>query len=339
MVPNGQAQEEKAMEQVNLGRSGLKVSRLCLGTMTFGREADEEMSFAMMDRFIELGGTFIDTADAYSTGGSEEVVGRWMKQRGCRDNVVLATKVYSPMGPGPNDGGLSRLHIQQAVEASLRRLQTDVIDLYQIHRWDFDTPVDETMEALNDLVRQGKVRYIGCSNLAAWQLSKYLHVSHMAHWSRFISLQPIYNAISRSIESELLPLCEEQGLGVITYNPLAGGMLTGKYRRGQELPENSRLKELAAYHQRYYTDQALDLVEAFVAAAQERGVTPAQLALAWVLAEPRVTCPIIGARNLDQMNDTIQGLDITLTPEERQAIPSVPPGRWVGIDPVYDRRG
>lgn len=326
------------MEQVNLGRSGLKVSRLCLGTMTFGREADEEMSFAMMDRFVELGGTFIDTADAYSTGGSEEVVGRWMKARGCRDDVVLATKVYSPMGPGPNDGGLSRLHIQRAVEASLRRLQTDVIDLYQIHRWDFDTPVDETLETLNDLMRQGKVRYIGCSNLAAWQLSKYLHVAHMAHWSRFISLQPIYNAINRSIESELLPLCEEQGLGVISYNPLAGGMLTGKYRRGQELPEHSRLKELAMYHKRYYNDQALDIVEAFVAAAQERGVTPAQLALAWVLGEPRVTCPIIGARNLEQMNDTIQGLDIALTPEEREAIPSVPAGRWVGIDPVYDRQ-
>jgi len=193
------------------------------------------------------------------------------------------------------------------------------------------------METLNDLVRQGKVRYIGCSNLAAWQLSKYLHLAHTAHWSRFISIQPIYNALNRSIEAELLPLCEEQGLGVITYNPLAGGMLTGKYRRGQELPERSRLRELATYHQRYYTGQALEIVEAFVAAAKKRGVTAAQLALAWVLAEPRVTCPILGARNLEQMNDTIRGLDIKLTPEERAAIPAVLPGRWVGVDPVYDR--
>jgi aryl-alcohol dehydrogenase-like predicted oxidoreductase len=338
MALNERIEEENAMEQVHLGRSGLKVSRLCLGTMTFGREADEEASFAMMDRFIDLGGTFVDTADAYSLGGSEEIVGRWMKERRCRDRIVLATKVYSPMGPGPNDGGLSRLHIQQAVEASLRRLQTDVIDLYQIHRWDFATPAEETLEALNDLVRQGKVRYIGCSNLAAWQLSKYLHLSHMAHWSRFISVQPIYNAINRSIESEVLPLCEEQGLGVISYNPLAGGMLTGKYRRGQELPVNARLKELEVYYQRYHTEQALDIVEAFVAAAQERGVTPAQLALAWVLAEPRVTCPIIGARNLEQLNDTVQGLGIALTPEEREAIPAVAPGRWVGVDPVYDRQ-
>ena len=186
---------------------------MCLGTMTFGREADETMSFKLMDRYVELGGNFLDTADAYTTGVSEEIVGRWLKARGARNRIVLATKVYGTMGPGPNDGGLSRLHIQQAIEASMKRLQTDVIDLYQIHRWDANAPLEETLEALNDLVRQGKVRYIGCSNLAAWQLSRFLHTADIHLWSRFVSLQPIYNALNRSIESELLPLCEAEGLG------------------------------------------------------------------------------------------------------------------------------
>jgi aryl-alcohol dehydrogenase-like predicted oxidoreductase len=331
------------MEYTRLGRAGLKVSQVCLGTMTYGREADEAMSFKLMDRFVELGGNFIDTADAYSSGGSEEVVGRWLKQRNNRDKIVLATKVFGVMGPGPNDGGLSRLHIQRGVEASLKRLQTDVIDLYQIHRWDPDAPIGETCEVLNDLVRQGKVRYLGCSNLAAWQLLKYLHVSEQHHWSRFVCLQPIYNALSRGIESELLPLCQDQGLGVITYNPLAGGMLTGKYKRGEAMPTGARLEAFRIYYERYYSDTALDVVEAFGAAAAQRGVTPAQLALAWVLAEPRVTAPIVGARNLEQLNDTLGGLSggtapaIALTPEERAAIPAVLPGRWVGKDPVYDR--
>jgi len=305
--------------------------------MTFGREADEPTSFQLMDRFVDLGGNFIDTADIYSAGASEEIVGRWLKKRGMRDKIILATKVYGVTGPGPNDGGLSRLHIQQAVEASLKRLQTDVIDLYQIHRWDPSTPIEETLETLNDLVRQGKVRYLGCSNLAAWQLCKFLQASKENHWSKFISIQPIYNALNRSIESELLPLCAREGLGVITYNPLAGGMLTGKYKRGGAMPSGARLEAFKNYYQRYYTEEALDLVEAFVQAAQERQITPAQLALAWVLAEPRVTCPIIGARNLEQFEDTIQGLQIELSPEERQQIPAVLPGRWVGRDPVYDR--
>ena len=325
------------MDWVRLGRSGLKVSRICLGTMTFGREADEETSFKLMDRYVELGGNFIDTADMYSVGGSEETVGRWMRQRGIRDDIVLATKVYGAMGPKPNDGGLSRLHVQRAVEASLRRLQTDVIDLYQIHRWDPEAPVEETLGALNDLVRQGKVRYIGCSNLAAWQLSKYLHLADRHHWPRFVSIQPVYNALNRSIESELLPLCQEEGLGVITYNPLAGGMLTGKYRRREELPSGTRLAAFKNYYDRYFTDEALAIVERFVEMAKQRGVTPAQLALAWVLGEPQVTCPIVGARSLEQFNDTIEAGNMTLRKEERAAIPAVLSGRWVGRDPVYDR--
>jgi len=305
--------------------------------MTFGREADEETSFKIMDRYIDLGGNFLDTADAYSTGGAEEIVGRWLKQRDARDKVVLATKIYGVMGPGPNDGGLSRLHIHRAVDASLKRLQTDVIDLYQIHRWDPDTPVEETLEALNDLVRWGKVRYIGCSNLTGWQLCKYLHLADEHLWSRFISIQPIYNALNRSIENEILPLCEEEGLGVITYNPLAGGMLTGKYKRDEAMPTGARLEAFGSYYERYYTDQAMDIVEAFVQAAKDRGITAARLALAWVLGERRVTCPIVGARNLEQLDDTLGGLDISLTPEERGSIPAIPSGRWVGNDPVYDR--
>ena len=315
----------------------MKVSRICLGTMTFGREADEKTSFRIMDRYVELGGNFFDTADVYSTGKSEEVVGRWLKQRGARDDIVLATKVYGAMGKGPNDKGLSRLHILRAVEASLKRLQTDVIDLYQIHRWDPEATPEETLEALNDLVREGKVHYIGCSNLAAWQLSKYLHIADRRLWTRFISIQPVYNALNRSIENELLPLCQEEGLGVITYNPLAGGMLTGKYRRGEKLPKGVRLETFPMYHNRYFTDEALDIMERFVAAAKQKSVTSAQLALAWILGEPRVTCPIVGARNLEQFNDTLGALKITLSPEERAAIPSVLPGRWIGKDPVYER--
>jgi|YNPNPStandDraft_1061719.scaffolds.fasta_scaffold14482_2 aryl-alcohol dehydrogenase-like predicted oxidoreductase len=325
------------MEYVRLGQSGIKVSRICLGTMTFGREADEETSFRIMDRYLELGGNFLDTADAYSGGVTESLVGRWIEKRGVRDQIILATKVYGTMGPGPNDGGLSRYHIQHAVEASLKRLRTDVIDLYQIHRWDPETPIEETLEALNDVVRQGKVRYLGCSNLAAWHLAKYLHSAEKHLWSRFISLQPIYNALNRSIELELLPLCAAEGLGVITYNPLAGGMLTGKYKRGEPMPSGARLEAFGFYYERYYTEEALTIVEHFLQAAQERGVTPAQLALAWVLAEPRVTCPIVGARNLEQFNDTMGGLAIRLTPEERAKIPAVLPGRWVGRDPVYER--
>jgi len=324
------------MQYVRLGRSGLKVASVCLGTLTFGREANEETSFKLMDRYLELGGNFLDTADGYSAGASETIIGRWIKDRGVRDSIVLATKVYWRMGPGPNDEGLSRLHIQQAVEASLKRLQTDVIDLYQVHQWDPDAPVEETMETLNDLVRQGKVRYVGCSNLAAWQLCKFLQASERNHWSRFVSIQPAYSVINRAIEAEILPLCEDKGLGVITYNPLAGGMLTGKYKRSGALPAGARFDRFEVYRRRYYTDQTFDIVERFVAAARQRGVTPAQLALAWVMAEPRVTCPIVGARNLEQLNDTLGGIAITLSPEERAELPAVLPGRWVGSDPVYD---
>jgi aryl-alcohol dehydrogenase-like predicted oxidoreductase len=325
------------MKVVQLGKSGLRVSQVCLGTMTFGREADEASAFAIMDYFVEQGGTFLDTANAYSTGATESVVGRWLKARRNRDSLVLATKVFGQMGSGPNDAGLSRIHIHRAVDASLLRLQTDVIDLYQIHRWDPAVPIEETIDALDDLVRQGKVRYIGCSNVRAYQLQYCLDHARAHARSSFISLQPAYNALNRAIEAELLPLCAEQGIGVMSYNPLAGGMLTGKYRKDEPLPKGARLEAFQFYHDRYYTEQALDIVGRFLQEASRRGVSPAQLALAWVLAEPRISSPILGARSLEQITDSLKGAEINLTAEERAAIPAVPIAHWVGEDPVYGR--
>ncbi|MAG13661.1 MAG: aldo/keto reductase [Spirochaetales bacterium] len=325
------------MEYKRLGKAGMKVSPVCLGTMTFGREADEKTSFAIMDYFVERGYNFLDTANAYSNGGSEIVVGKWIAERKNRNSVVLATKVYGDMGSGPNEGGLSRLHIQLAVEDSLRRLQTDVIDLYQIHRWDPDVPPEETLAALEDLVRQGKVRYVACSNLNGWQLAQYLYLSDLHNFTRFVSIQPVYNALNRGIELEILPLCEDQGLGVIAYNPLGGGVLTGKYKRGAELPAASRLDDNESYRVRYLHDTMFDIVEAFVDAAEKLGATPAQLALAWVMAEPRITAPILGARNMEQIKDSLAGAELILSEEQRKEIPAIPSGRWVGVDPVYDR--
>ena len=325
------------MKTVNLGRSGLCVSEVCLGTMTFAREADEKESFAIADYFVEQGGYFVDTANVYSAGASEECVGRWIKERGNRDRVVLATKVYGEMGPHPNESGLSRIHIMREVENSLRRLQTDVIDLYQIHRWDPGAPLEETVRALDDLVRQGKVRYVGASNLKAYQLLSFLHYADQVGAARFVSLQPVYNAINRGIELEVLPLCQREGLGVMAYNPLAGGLLTGKYTKNGDLPRGSRMEAFGFYHDRYFTDQALATVERFVAHAKEIGMSPAQLAFAWVRGDKRVTVPIVGARNVEQIADTLGGLERELTADERAVVPALPPGRWVGIDPVYDR--
>jgi aryl-alcohol dehydrogenase-like predicted oxidoreductase len=325
------------MDYKNLGKCGLKVSPVCLGTMTFGREADEESSFAIMDYFVERGYNFLDSADAYSRGGSEEVVGRWLRARKNRQQVVLATKVFGSMGPGPNDGGLSRIHIVAAAEESLRRLQTDRIDLYQIHRWDSQVPPEETLKALDDLVRQGKVCYLACSNLRGWQLAQYLYLADTHLLDRFVSIQPVYNALNRGIELEVLPLCADQGLGVIPYNPLAGGVLTGKYKRGAEPPAETRLHANAGYRQRYLDEAMFDIVQRFLATAREMNVTPAQLALAWVMAEPRVTAPILGARSLEQLQDSLRGAELKLGEEERNVVPAVESGRWIGTDPVYGR--
>jgi aryl-alcohol dehydrogenase-like predicted oxidoreductase len=227
------------MDHRRLGRTGLMVSELCLGCMTFGRELDEEGSREIIARFLKAGGDFIDTADVYEQGASEEIVGRAIK--GVREDVVLATKVRFPMGDGPNDVGLSRKHILAGCEASLRRLGTDYIDLYQVHAWDAATPLEETLSALTDLVRQGKVRYVGVSNFTGWQLMKALYVSELNGFERFVSLQPQYSLAERNIEREVLSACREEGVGVIPWGPLGGGFLSGKYRRGEEPPEDSRI--------------------------------------------------------------------------------------------------
>ena len=313
------------MNYRKLGRSGLKVSEICLGTMQWGWTANEATAFEVMDAFVDAGGNFIDTADVYSRwvegnpgGVSEEIIGRWMKARGNRRHIVLATKVRGRMWDGPNGEGLSRAHIMQAAEDSLRRLQTDYIDLYQIHFDDFDTPIDETLRALDDLVHQGKVRYIGCSNIAAWRLMKSLWVSDKLNLVRYDSLQPHYNLVHREeFEAELKPLCESEGVGVIPYSPLAGGFLTGKYRPDQPPPSSARYERIK---QLYFGERGWRTLEAVEAIARERGATPAQIALAWLLAQPVITAPIIGANSVEQLNDNLAAADIHLTQEEMERL-------------------
>lgn len=311
------------MEYRRLGRTGLKVSELCLGTMTFGGQADEETSGRIIHRALDAGVNFIDTADIYPMGGTvetagrtEEIVGRAL--RGRRDGVVLATKVRGATGPGPNDQGLSRRHIMQAVEASLRRLGTDYIDLYQVHWPDVETPLEETLRALDDLVRQGKVRYVGCSNFEAWRLCKALWISDKYGLARFDSLQPRYNLLDRRVEREHLALCQEEGLGVIPYSPLGGGLLTGKYRPGQEPPPGTR-GAVSARFGRWLTEGNLRAVAAVQELAQARGVTAAQFALAWLLSRPAVTAPIIGVTREEQLDELLGAVGLRLTPEELAA--------------------
>jgi aryl-alcohol dehydrogenase-like predicted oxidoreductase len=269
--------------------------------MTFGNEADEATSQAIVDRFLDAGGTFIDTADVYTTGASEEITGRAIGTR--RDDVVLATKVRFAMGPGPNQVGASRRHIREGVEASLRRLGTEWIDLYQIHCWDPRTPLEETISTLDDLVREGKVRYVGASNYTAWQLAKSLGIAVLRGWEPFVSLQPEYSLITRDIERELLPLCRDAGLAVLPWSPLAGGILTGKYREGEELPQGTRggdTEEQITFTYRL-DERAWKIVEAVRNVADELGKTPAQVALNWVTYRPGITAPIIGVRNVEQL--------------------------------------
>ncbi|MBI5667660.1 MAG: aldo/keto reductase [Chloroflexi bacterium] len=305
------------MEYRVLGRTGLRVSELCLGAMTFGRESDETVSRQMIDRFIEAGGNFIDTADVYSNGKAEEIVGAALKGR--RQDVVVATKVRFRTGDRPNDIGLSRRHILEGCENSLRRLQTDFIDLYQVHCWDPFTRLEETLAALDDLVRAGKVRYIGVSNFTGWQLMKALCISDARHLARFVCLQPRYNLIDRHIELELLPLCLEEGMGVIPWSPLAGGFLTGKYRR-DSMPAGARITHAEKHWPEHMQNQANDrswrTLDVMQQIAQARGRSCSQVALAWVLAQPGVTAPIIGARNLEQLDDNLGGVGWQLTGDE-----------------------
>jgi 1-deoxyxylulose-5-phosphate synthase len=305
------------MEYTNLGRTGVKVSRLCLGCMTFGREIDEPASLPIIQCALDQGVNFFDTANVYGNGASETIVGHALK--GVRQSIVLATKVYGQMGPGPNDRGLSRVHIMRAIEDSLRRLQTDYVDLYQVHRWDTDTPVDETLRALDDLIAQGKVRYIGCSNFAGWQLVKALWTSDKHAWARFDSVQPPYSLIRREIEHELLPACLDQTVGVIPYSPLAGGFLSGKYRRGGEIPAGTRFDVARFYQDVYMKDASWRVVDALTRYAEERGTPKEVLSIAWVASHPAVTAPIIGARTIAQLEQGLAAVALArrLSPEER----------------------
>ena len=313
------------MEYRRLGRTGLKVSELCLGTMQWGWTADEVAAFAIMDAFVEAGGNFIDTADVYSRwapgnpgGVSEEIIGRWMQERGNRRQIVLATKVRGRMWDGANGEGLSRQHIMAAVEDSLRRLQTDTIDLYQTHWFDADTPIDETMRALDDLVRQGKVRYLGASNIPAWRLTKALWTSDILGVARYDSLQPHYSLAHRAeFERELKELCAAEGIGVIPYSPLEGGFLTGKYRRGEPVPQSARASGI---ERRFLNDRGFTILEALEKLGQARGKSIAQMALAWQLTQPVVTSPIIGANSIEQLNDSLGAVGLRLSEEEMKAL-------------------
>ena len=313
------------MKMKRMGRTGLKVSEICLGTMTFGAQADEAASFAILDRAAEGGVNFIDTADVYpipvaqeTKGRTEEILGKWL--RGKREDFVLATKCRSEMGPHPWNGGLSRKHILQAVEDSLRRLQTDYIDLYQTHAPDADTPIDETLSALDDLVRSGKVRYIGCSNYGAWKLAQALWTSDKKNLARFDCVQPRYNILFRQIEDELLPLCREEGVGVIAYNPLAGGFLTGKYKKDAEAGLGTRFDVLKGktplYHERYWQDAQFQAVEELRAFFAPRGKALTQAAVAWVLQQPGITSAIVGASRAEQLDGTLPAGDMTLDQDE-----------------------
>ena len=293
-----------------LGKTGLKVSELCLGAMTFGRETDEETSRRILDRFADAGGNFIDTADGYSGGCSEEIVGRWLKGQP-RDNYVIATKIFWPVGPGPNDAGLSRKHILAGVEASLRRLGTDYIDLYQVHCWDSATPLTETLQTLDGLVKSGKVRYLGASNYSGWQLQKAVDVSRQMGWEPFVCLQPLYNLLDREAEWELLPVCQNAGIGVIPWSPLRGGWLSGKFRRGMSAPPSGTRIETAQdlkwneAWDNYNNERTWQVLDTLFAVAEEAGKSPAQVAINWLLQQPGVTAPIIGARTLEQLEDNL----------------------------------
>ncbi len=308
-----------------LGRTGVRVPALCLGTMTFGEQCDEKTSFAILDKAYEASIDFVDTADVYPLGGgadkvgdTEAIIGRWMKDRGVRDKIFLATKCRGAMGPTVNDQGLSRYNIQRAVENSLRRLQTDVIDLYQTHFVDAHTPIDETMGALDDLVRAGKVRYTGCSNYPAWQLAEANGVAAKSDFARYETVQPRYNMLYREIETELLPLCRASKVGVIVYNPLAGGVLSGKYKVGQYIDEGSRFNLPGAgkvYQKRYWEDVKLGIARELADAASERDLSPVSVAVAWTLAQPGITSAIIGATRPDQLDANIAGVGLQLDDE------------------------
>ena len=317
------------MNYRNLGRTGLKLSTICLGTMQFGWSTDEPTAYRIMDKAVELGCNFFDTADVYSRwaegndgGVSEAIIGRWLQQSSLRrQQIVLATKVRGKMGDGSNDQGLSRAHILNAVEDSLNRLQTDYIDLYQLHWPDEETPLEETLSTLDDLVRAGKVRYIGCSNYPAWLLMKSLWISDVRKLARFDSIQPHYNYVHRAeFEREIEAVCADQGVGVIPYSPLAAGFLTGKYRRDTDIPDSVRADGIKS---KYMNEQGFAAVDKLEEIGNAHNATIAQTAIAWILANPTVSAAIIGANNLEQLTDTMKGADVELSVEEKTALDAV----------------
>ncbi|MBX0327728.1 aldo/keto reductase [Oscillochloris sp. ZM17-4] len=308
------------MEYVRLGSTGMKVSRICLGCMTYGTPAwrewvlNEEASRPFFKRAIEAGITFFDTADMYSLGVSEEVTGRALADLAKRDDLVIATKVYQPMSDRPNDRGLSRKHIMASIDGSLRRLGTDYVDLYQTHRWDNETPIEETMEALHDVVKAGKARYIGASSMWAWQFAKAQHVAERHGWTRFSTMQNHYNLVYREEEREMIPLCVDQGVGMIPWSPLARGFLTGNRPKGAA-PTTVRGRSDTISHAMYNEGDYV-VVERLGEIAAARGVSPAQVALAWLMSRPAVSAPIIGASKMYQLEEAIASLDVSLSAEE-----------------------
>ncbi|MBA3948020.1 MAG: aldo/keto reductase [Herpetosiphonaceae bacterium] len=308
------------MEYRGLGRSGVKVSTVGLGGNQFGGKVDRAGTERIVHAAMDLGVNFIDTADVYSRGQSEEVLGAALAGRW--DKIVIATKVRSAMGDGPNDRGASRYHVFDGVHACLRRLNTDHIDLLQIHSWDADTPVEETMRALDDLVSSGKVRYIGASNYAAWQLCRSNDVAELHGWASFISVQPHYHMLERGIESELVPYCQAFGVGILPYFPLAGGFLTGKYRAGEPAPTGSRGAS-SPYVQRYFTPENFAKVDKLRTWAEERGHTMGELAIAWLLAQPQLTSVIAGVTSVEQVQANVETATWKLTPEDEQAVRAI----------------
>lgn len=315
------------MDYVRLGRTGLKVSRLCLGCMTYGAPdqgrhpwtLDEEKSRPFIRRALEVGINFFDTANTYSEGTSEEIVGRALRDFAKRDEVVIATKVFFPVRKGANAGGLSRKAIFEDIDASLKRLCTDHVDLYQIHRWDYATPIEETMEALHDVVKAGKARYIGASSMYAWQFAKMLSVSERNGWTKFVSMQPQYNLVYREEEREMLPLCKAEGVGVIPWSPLARGFLAGGRKAvGEGNTERARTDEFSP--RLYYRDADFAVVDAVEAIAKARGLSNTQVALAWVLKNSAITAPIVGASRMHHLSEALSALEVTLTDEEVAAL-------------------
>jgi aryl-alcohol dehydrogenase-like predicted oxidoreductase len=306
------------MELRPLGRTGTFVSELCLGTMTFAREADEATSARMLDAYLEAGGNFVDTADVYAGGHSEEVLGRLLKGR--RDQVVLATKGHFATGDGPNDRGSGRLHLTRAIDASLRRLQTDRIDLYQVHAWDAYTPIEETLAALDDLVHQGKTRYLGISNFFGWQVTKATGLQRHHGWAPFVTIQPQYSLVTRDIEREVLPAALDAGLGVLPWGPLGGGFLSGKYHRDAPPPPDSRIADAADDLEEAWARRATArnwaIVDAAERVARQTGRSMAQVAINWLLSRPGVTAPILGARTSEQLEDNLGAAGWRLEPAQ-----------------------